>query len=481
MARTDAVVVGAGPNGLAAALTLAREGFRVTVLEAAHEPGGGTRTVEDPHVPGLYHDHCSAVHPFGAASPFLRSLPLERYGLTWRHAPVAAAHPLDDEPAGLILRDLAATAAVLGRDGPVWRGLFGHASRRFDAVAGDLLGPLVRVPRHPVSTARVGAVSVLPAATVASWFPTPRGAALFGGLAAHAIQPLHRPMTAAVGVMLGAAGHAAGWPVAEGGSASIWRAMVALLEDLGGQVVTGARIDDLAELPRCRVALLDVTPTALAHIAGDRLPAPARRRAARWRYGPAAFKVDYAVRGGVPWTDEACRRAGTLHLAGRFDQLAAAERAVHDGGHPDRPYVLVSQPAVADPTRTVADPSGGGGDITPLWAYAHVPHGDDVDSTARIDAQIERFAPGFLDRVVSRRITGPADLEAFNPNNVGGDIAGGATDPRQLLARPRPAIDPYRTAVPGLYLCSASTPPGAGVHGLSGYHAARSALRVLTA
>lgn len=300
MARTDAVVVGAGPNGLAAALTLAREGFRVTVLEAADEPGGGTRTVADAVVPGLRHDHCSAVHPLGAASPFLRSLDLEAYGLRWRHAPVAAAHPLDDEPAGLILRDVAATAAVLGADGAVWRGLFGAASRRFDALAGDVLGPLVRFPRHPLVAARFGAAAVLPAATVASWFPTPRGAALFGGIAAHAVQPLDRPLTASVGLALGAAGHAAGWPVAEGGSERIWQAMVALLSDLGVEVVTGQRIRDLAELPRCRVALLDLTPTGLAELAGERLPEPARRRARRWRYGPAAFKVDFAVRGGVP-------------------------------------------------------------------------------------------------------------------------------------------------------------------------------------
>ena len=472
MTRTDAVVVGAGPNGLAAALTLAREGFRVTVIEAADEPGGGTRTVDDPDVPGLRHDHCSAVHPFGAASPFLRSLPLERYGLEWCHPPVAASHPLDDEPAGLVLRDLEATAAVLGRDGPVWKAVYGHATRRFDAVAGDLLGPLVRIPRHPLATARAGTLSLLPAATVASWFPTPRGAALFGGLAAHAIQPLHRPLTASIGLMLGAAGHVAGWPVARGGSAAIWQAMVGLLEDLGGEVVTGQRVEDLSELPRCRVALLDLTPTGLAHLTGERLPERARRRARRWRYGPAAFKVDYAVRGGVPWTDEASRRAGTLHLIGRFEELAAAERAVHAERMPERPYVLVSQPAVADPSREVDG-------VVPIWAYAHVPHGYAGDVTARLEAQIERFAPGFGERVVARHVTGPAEFEAFNANLVGGDIAGGATDPGQLLARPRPAVDPYRTAIPGLLLCSSSTPPGAGVHGLCGHHAARSALKIL--
>jgi phytoene dehydrogenase-like protein len=472
--RTDAVVVGAGPNGLAAAVTLAREGFRVTVLEAMEEPGGGTRTVPDPEVPGLRHDHCSAVHPFGVASPYLRTLPLERYGLTWCHPEVALAHPLDDGTAPVLVRDLDATVAGLGDDGPVWRRWFGDLTRRFDAVAADLLGPIVRVPRHPVATALGGLPALLPATVVARSFPTERGAALFGGIAAHTIAPLHQPLTAAIGLLMGAAGHAYGWPVAQGGSQAIARALTGILEDLGGEVVTGVRVRSFADLPRARVVLFDTTPTGLAAIAGDHLPAADRRRASTWRYGPAALKVDYAVRGGVPWAAEVARRAGTLHLGGGFEELAAAEATVGAGRMPERPFVLVAQPHVADPGREVDG-------ISPLWAYAHVPHGHDRDDSAAIDAQIERFAPGFVDRIVARHVTMPADLEAWNPNLVGGDITGGASTARQLLARPRLARDPYATGIPGVFLCSSSTPPGAGVHGMCGHHAARSALRVLTA
>jgi phytoene dehydrogenase-like protein len=469
----DAVVVGAGPNGLAAALTLALQGVRVTVLEAADEPGGGTRTYEDPTVPGLLHDQCSAIHPFGAASPFLRSLPLQRYGLTWKHPEVAVAHPLDDGSVGVVHRDLDATVAGLGADGRAWDRLFRHPTRHFDALAHDLLGPVVRVPRHPLVTARTGTLALLPTTVLARRaFDTEPGRALFGGIAAHVIQPLDRPLTSAIALLMGAAGHAHGWPVAEGGSAAIWRAMVALLEELGGEVVCGERIRHLRDLPRTRVALLDLAPHQLVELAGSDLPRHARRRAERWRRGPAAFKVDFAVRGGVPWTAHEARRAGTLHLVGSFAELVAAEREVADGRMPTRPYVLAAQQYLADPTRAA-------GDVVPLWAYAHVPKGYRGDATAAIEAQIERFAPGFGDRVVARHVTTPADLEAYNPAWLGGDIAGGATDPLQLVARPRLAPDPYATGIPGLYLCSASTPPGAGVHGMCGHHAARSALRVL--
>jgi phytoene dehydrogenase-like protein len=474
LGSADAVVVGAGPNGLAAALTLARAGFKVTVLEAADEPGGGTRTYEDAAVPGLLHDHCSAVHPFGVASPFLRSLPLERFGLTWAHPEVAVAHPLDDGTAPSILRDLDATVAGLGEDGPAWDRLYRRITARFDEVAGDLLRPILRVPRHPFATALAGVPSLLPAAVLAKAFPTPRGRALFGGLAAHTISPLGRPLTSAIALLMGAAGHAYGWPVAVGGSASIWRAMVAMLEDLGGEVVTGVHVRSIADLPRARVALLDVTPTQLAHIAGDHLPAAGRRRAGRWTYGPAATKVDFAVRGEVPWTAEVARRAGTVHLVGALEELVRSEAEVHRGILSPRPFVLVAQPHVADPGREVDG-------IVPLWAYAHVPHGTTEDASPLIEAQIERFAPGFGERVVARTVTHPADFEAANPNLHGGDITGGASNPVQLIARPRLAVDPYATGIPGMYLCSSSTPPGAGVHGLCGHHAARSALRVLTA
>lgn len=473
-ADPDAVIVGAGPNGLAAALTVAREGFRVTVVEAADEPGGGTRTYQDPEVPGLLHDHCSAVHPMGAAGPFFNRLPLERFGLRWRRPELDLAHPLDDGTAAVMQLDLAATIAGLGPDGPLWDRLFGSVARRFDALSDDLLGPIIGVPRHPVATAIAGLPGLLPASVVARRFATPAGAALFGGIAAHAVTRLDQPMTTAVGLLLGGAGHVAGWPVAEGGSQAIWRAMVGYLEELGGEVVTGTRITDFAELPRARVALFDTTPTQLSRILGARLPDRARTRTERWRYGPGAFKVDFAVRGEVPWTAPEARRAGTLHLGGTFAEMAAAEAATAAGEAHPRPFTLVAQPHVADPTRRV-------GDITPLWSYAHVPHGSTQDAAPLIEAQIERFAPGFGDRVIARHVTTPADLEVYNPNLHGGDIGGGANTMRQLVARPRLSTDPYATAVPGVYVCSSSTPPGGGVHGMCGYHAARSALRVLTA
>ncbi len=471
---TDAVVVGAGPNGLAAALALAREGFRVTVLEAADEPGGGTRTYEDPAVPGLLHDHCSAVHPMGISSPFLRRLPLERYGLRWVHPEVPLVHPLDDAPAAVMHRDLGATLADLGPDAALWERVFGHPARHIDALTESLLGPHLRLPRHPLVLARNGVPALLPANVVAAGFPTPRGAALFGGIAAHTIGRLEQPLTTAIALMLGATGHAYGWPFAEGGSQRIWQAMVAYLEDLGGEVVTGVHVRDFAELPRARVALFDTSPTQLARILGQRMPERARRRTERWTYGPSAYKVDLAVRGGVPWADELAHRAGTLHLGGTFEELAEAEADVVAGRLPERPFVLVAQPNVADPGREVDG-------IVPLWAYAHVPHGCLDDVTPAIEAQIERFAPGFGARIVARNVHTPADLEAANPNLHGGDISGGASTVRQLVARPKLSPDPYRTAVPGVYLCSASTAPAPGVHGMCGYHAARSALRVLTA
>jgi phytoene dehydrogenase-like protein len=371
--------------------------------------------------------------------------------------------------------DLAATVAGLGDDGPTWDRIFRPAVERFDAVVGDLLRPLVRVPRHPLRTVRGGAVGALPATVVARAFRTPVGRATFGGVAAHAIAPLRQPLTTGVGLFIAAAGHRFGWPVAVGGSRSIATAMAGYLAELGGQIHTGVRITALRELPRARVALLDVTPKQLAEIAGDALPAGDRRRAARWQHGPAAYKIDYAIRGEVPWTAEAARRAGTVHVIGSFEEVVEAEEAVHEGRLPERPFLLVAQQHLADPTRAV-------GDVTPLWTYAHVPNGyDGDDAIVRMEAQLERFAPGFGDRVVARHVTTPSQFEAHNPNYVGGDITGGAATFRQLVARPRFGPDPYATGLPGVFLCSSSTPPGAGVHGLCGHLAATSALKVLTA
>lgn len=480
MRETDAVVIGSGPNGLAAALTLAREGFRVTVLEAADRVGGGTRSSDQLTVPGLVHDICSAIHPMGVASPFLRQLPLGRHGLQWAHPPVAAAHPLDGGRAGFVHRDLGRTADGLGRDGGTWRAVFGPATDRFDALVGDVLSGVVRLPRRPLATVRAGAVGAPPATWVARAFRTEMGKALFGGIAAHAVAPLTQPLTTAVGLVIGAAGHRDGWPVAVGGSQTIADAMTSYLQELGGEVRCGVRVRSFRDLPRARVALFDVTPKQLAEIAGDHLPAADRRRAARWEHGPAAHKVDYAIRGDVPWTHPEVAGAGTVHVVGSFDELVQAEQQVHDGVLPERPFVLAAQQHAADPSRTVTGDDGAR--ITPFWAYAHVPHGyTGGEATARLEAQLERFAPGFGDRVIARHVTDAHALEAYNPNYIGGDIGGGAATFTQLLARPKLSPDPYATGIPGVFLCSSSTPPGGGVHGLCGHNAATSALRTLTA
>jgi len=463
-----AVVVGSGPNGLAAAVALAQAGLRVTVLEAADTIGGGTRTAELT-LPGLKHDVCSAIHPFAVGSPYLASLPLQEHGLVWRWPEVDVAHPLDDGTAGVLLRSIDDTAAGLGPDGPRWRALFGPLTRRFDVLAPQVLGPVLSVPRHPFAMAAFGLRAAMPATVVACAFRTEQARALWAGCAAHVYRPLTGPLTSAVGVALVAGGHRHGWPVAEGGSAAITRALASLLESLGGTVVTGTTVRSLDDLPPAEVVLFDTSPTAFAEIAGDRVPAPRAKALRRWRYGPAAFKVDLAVRGGVPWTAEAARRAGTVHLGGTAAEVARAEAEVAAGRMPERPFVLVGQQHLADPTRSA-------GDVHPVWAYAHVPHAWQGDVTEQLLGQVERFAPGFRERVVGSHVMTPADYEAYNANYVGGDIATGLNSARQIVARPVLSTDPYATGVPGLFLCSAATPPGAGVHGMCGFHAARSAL-----
>lgn len=466
----DAVVVGAGPNGLAGAVALAQAGLEVTVLEAADEVGGGTRSAQLT-VPGVVHDVCSAVHPLGAASPFLTSLPLDRHGLRWRWPEVDLVHVVDGERAAVMVRDLDLTASGLGADGGAWRRTFGRASRRFPALATDVLAPVVHVPRHPVDLLGFGARALLPATALVQRWRTQEARALWAGIAAHVVHPLDRPLTSAPGLVLAAAGHHGGWPVAEGGSQAIARALTSLLRSLGGTVETGVDVRSLAELPPHRVALLDVTPRALLGLAGDALPPAARRAFARFRHGPAAFKVDLAVEGGVPWSAEPARRAGTVHVGGTLEQVARAEADVHAGRMPAEPFVLVAQQHLADPSRSA-------GDVHPVWAYCHVPHGWEGDATDAVLDRLEAAAPGLRDRIVARHIAGPAAIEAHG-RYVGGDIAGGANDPLQLVFRPRPALDPYATGIPGTYLCSASTPPGGGVHGMAGFHAARSALRHL--
>jgi phytoene dehydrogenase-like protein len=466
----DAVVVGAGPNGLAAAIALARAGASVVVIEHGDRSGGGTRSAELT-LPGFVHDVCSAVHPLGVASPYLRSLPLEAHGLRWLHPEVPLAHPLDDGRAAVLLRDLDATAEALGDRG--WRRLMGPLVASWDGVLDSILGPILRPPRHPVALARFGIRALWPATTLAGRMLDGQLApALFAGIAAHSVAALHRPLTAATGLVLGAAGHAAGWPVAAGGSQRIADAMVSYLTSLGGRLETGRTVTDLRELPPARATLFDTSPRQLLDIAGDRLPPRYRRRLARFRHGPGAFKLDYALSGPVPWTAPACRRAGTVHVGGTLAEVAEAEEDVARGRHPERPFVLVAQQSVVDPARA---PSG----RHTLWAYCHVPAGSQVDMTAAVEAQIERFAPGFRDVVLARQATRPADLEAYNPNNVGGDISGGATDGIQLIFRPTVSANPYRTPAGDLFLCSSSTPPGGGVHGMCGYWGARQALRLL--
>lgn len=467
----EAIVVGAGPNGLAAAIVLARAGRSVRVYEAAETVGGGTRTAELT-LPDFRHDVCAAIHPLVLGSPFLRTLPLEQHGLEWVESPSALAHPFDDGTAASLERSLAATAATLGEDRVAWLRLLGPLVWRAEAILPEILGPL-RLPRHPLTLARFGLEGILPANTLARRrFHGPRGRGLFAGLAAHSLLPLTRSPSAGVGLVLALLAHHVGWPFARGGSQAIADALASYLRSLGGELETGHRVESLAELPPARVVLADVTPRGLVRLAGARLPRGYRRRLLGYRHGPGVFKLDLALDGPIPWTAAECARAATVHLGGTLEEITASEAAVARGQTPDHPYVLLAQQSLFDPTRAPA------GKHT-VWAYCHVPNGSGEDLTDRIEAQIERFAPGFRDRILARHSLGPAELEAYNPNYVGGDINAGIQDLRQLFTRPVARAVPYSTPVRGLYLCSASTPPGGGVHGMCGYWAARAALREL--
>ena len=461
----DAVVVGSGPNGLAAAITLGRAGRRALVLEASERPGGGLRSAELTE-PGFVHDLCASIFAIGALSPFLRTVP----GCEWVVPPLALAHPFDDGTAVVLERSVTTTAAALGPDGPAWAGVFAPLVDRWDALAGDALAPL-RFPRHPLLLARFGLDAIRSAAGFArARFEGARARALFAGLAAHGNLPLDAAATAAIGLVLGATAHAGGWPVAKRGSQRIADALVAHLDSLGGVVVCGARVGSLDELPSARCTLLDVTPQQLLAIAGPRLSSRYRRALERFRPGAGVFKIDYALDGPIPWRASTCGRSATVHLGASFEEIAASESAVAQGAAPERPFVILVQPTLFDPSRA---PEG----RHVAWAYGHVPNAWAGDLLPRIEAQIERFAPGFADLVRARSVWNPARLEADNPNHTGGDIGGGAADLRQLLARPVLSLDPYATPLPGVFLCSSSTPPGAGAHGLCGWHAARSALR----
>jgi phytoene dehydrogenase-like protein len=465
----DAVVVGSGPNGLTAAIVLARAGRSVLLLEAAETVGGGMRTAELT-LPGFRHDVCSAIHPLGVGSPFLRTLPLEQHGLQWIQPPAPLAHPFDDGTAASLERSPEATGETLGEDAEAYCRLLEPLVKVADELVEQLLGPL-RLPRHPLALARFGLNGLLPATSLARHrFVGERARGLFAGLAAHAILPLSRPPTGAVGLMFALCGHVFGWPLPRGGSQALANALASHLRSLGGKIECERKVESLSELADARIVLLDVTPRQLLALAGDSLPEGYRRRLGRYRYGPGVFKLDLALDGPIPWRASECARSATVHLGGTFEEIAASEAAVAEGRHPERPYVLLAQQSLFDAERAPADKHT-------AWAYCHVPNGSELDMTGQIEAQIERFAPGFQERILARHMLGPAELERYNANYIGGDIAGGAQDLRQLFTRPIARLVPYSTPLTGIFLCSSSTPPGAGVHGMCGYYAAHAALR----
>jgi phytoene dehydrogenase-like protein len=462
-----AAVIGAGPNGLAAAIVLAQAGVQVEVFEAEPQPGGAARTLPLT-LPGFLHDFGSAVHPMAAGSPFFGSLPLHDYGLEWIHSPAPLAHPLDDGTAVMLERDLGDAVAALGEDGKQWRRLMAPFAEQWNVLAPEVLRPVHLFTRHPFLLARLGLVG-FPSAIALSqhWFHNPRTRALFAGLAAHSVLALDEPLTASFGLMLGVAAHAVGWPIPCGGAQSITNALCSHLAALGGNVKTSTRIESLSAVGDCDVVLCDVTPRQLLQMASDRLSPAYKRQLERYRYGPGVFKVDYALSSPIPWRAAECLRAATVHVGGTIEEIAASEHAMRHGHHAERPFVLLAQPSLFDPTRT---PQG----RHVAWAYCHLPNGSDFDMLPRLEAQIERFAPGFRDCVLARRVFAPAALEAMDANLIGGDIGGGAVDLWQFLFRPTRRH--YATSARNIYLCSSSTPPGGGVHGMCGYNAAKLAL-----
>jgi len=467
-AKLDAVVVGGGPNGLAAAVVLAQAGLAVRLLEAAPKVGGGARS-DELTLPGFIHDLCSAIHPLAAGSPFLRTLPLERFGLEWIEPEIALAHPLGNDRAACLRQSMTATMESLGADGGAYRRLMDPLAREWGLLSQEVLQPVLHWPRRPRLLARFGLPALLPAEVLAkALFKDEPARALFAGLAAHSFLSLRAPLSAAFGLILGVAGHAVGWPFPRRGSQKIADALAACFIELGGQIQTDCRIERLEQLPAARATLLDVSPWQLARM--TTLPSGYARRLRRFRHAPGVCKLDYALSAPIPWQAEGCRRAGTVHVGGTLAEVAASEREVARGRHARRPFVLVAQQSLFDDTRAPA------GKHT-LWAYCHVPHASTSDASTHVEEQIERFAPGFRDCILARRVTLPADFEKRNANLVGGDINGGNCDWFQLLARPILSLTPYRTPLTGVYLCSASTPPGGGVHGMCGWNAAQAVLR----
>ena len=468
----DAVVIGSGPNGMAAAITLARAGLSVLVLEGNETIGGGARSSELT-LPGFVHDVCSAVHPLAAGSPFFKTLPLDRFGLSWIQPQIALAHPLDGGSAACLYQDVDLTSGKLGRDARAYLNLMKPLARDWEKVSAEFLQPMLHWPRHPIALGKFGIRAMCPAMLLTKLlFKEENARALFAGIAAHSFLPLESAVSAAFALVLGAAGHAAGWPIPRGGSQSISNALANYFRELGGKIDINRRIENFDQLPKARVTLFDTTVWQFARIAGDRLPRGYRRRLENFRHAPSVFKIDYALSSPIPWKAEVCGRAGTVHLGGTLDEIARSEREVSRGEIPEHPFVLVAQQSLFDETRA---PRG----QHTLWAYCHVPASCKIDMSAPIEAQIERFAPGFRGCVLARHKSSATDLEKSNPNLAGGDISGGAANLRQLIARPILSPTPYRTPLRGIYLCSSSTPPGGGVHGMCGYHAARAALRDL--
>ncbi|HEY0156910.1 MAG TPA: NAD(P)/FAD-dependent oxidoreductase [Thermoanaerobaculia bacterium] len=471
MSQYDAVIVGSGPNGLAAAIVLAREGLKVIVLEAKPTIGGGART-EEVTLPGFHHDICSAIHPMSVVSPFMRALPLGEHGLQWAYSPAAIAHPLDDGSAATLELDVDVTASRLGEDEKAYRALMRPFAARAGKVFDDILRPIAALPppRHPFTLARFGLIGLQSALRLAKRFKTPHARALLGGSAAHSFIPLDRTGSASFGLALILAGHATGWPAAVGGSVSIINAMAAYLRSLGGEIETSRPVRSLRDVPPTVAVLFDVTPIQLAYIASDELPRSYVNRLGRFRYGPGVFKIDWALDGPIPWKAPECARSATVHVGGTLEEIAAHEHAVFHGKMTDKPFVLCAQQSMFDSTRAPEGKHTG-------WAYCHVPHGSTEDATEAIERQIERFAPGFRDIILARRTINTAQYEEHNANFVGGDIAGGANTMSQFLTRPFAKLDPYATPNERIFLCSSSTPPGGGVHGMCGYWAAKSVLR----
>ncbi|MEX0945413.1 MAG: NAD(P)/FAD-dependent oxidoreductase [Balneolaceae bacterium] len=464
----DAIIVGSGPNGLSAGIRLALEGLRVQIVEASHTVGGGMRTRELIR-PGYWHDICSAIHPMAVSSPFFKQIPLKRYGLEWIHPIHPVAHPLDNEPVVVYHKNLNETAFHLGEDENIYKSIVQPLSDHWDELAKEILSPLT-FPSNPLMMANFGLKALQPASRFQHRFKTERARALFAGMAAHSFLPLDSYATTAIGLVFFGAGHSEGWPMAKGGSQSIANSLAAYFISLGGVIETDIEVKNLDQLPTSTAVLFDLTPIQVARIVGDDFPLKYRQKLAKFHYGSGVFKIDYILREPVPWKDYECKRAGTIHLGGTFDEISNAEKKVFQGEHPDNPFVLVAQQSLFDSTRTPDNKHT-------LWAYCHVPNGSTVDMTQAIEYQIERFAPGFKDVIESRVTMNTNDFQNYNANYFGGDINGGRQDLSQLFARPVSMFNPYATPLKGIYFCSSSTPPGGGVHGMCGYHAAELVLK----